>query len=87
MAPPVDEFSVEVEIIELKVQIARIDERLKGMSEKQDCIQHSVATVLEKMDDHTKTIEGYKADRNWIVAIFGVLYAGVIAWLEIRSRS
>jgi archaellum component FlaC len=87
MAPLNDEFSVEKELIEVRVQVARIDERLKGMCEKQECIHNSVDSVLEKMEDHTKTLEKYKNDRATAVWVFGVLYVGVLAWVEFRSRS
>jgi len=81
-----DDFSVADEITEVKVQIARIDERLKNIGEKQDAIQTSVAAILSKMGGHAKAIEKYKNDRKWITGIFGALYAALLAWIEYRFK-
>lgn len=76
--------SVKNEIGELKISVARMDERLKGISDKQDCIQKNVTDILSRMDDHGNSITKYKSDRNWVASIFGALYAGMLAWIEYR---
>jgi len=81
-----EDFSVENELVEVKVQIARIDERLKSISEKQDCTHERLDVILTKMGSHAKAIERYKTDRKWIAGIFGALYALLIAWVEYRSK-
>jgi chromosome segregation ATPase len=81
-----ENFSLENELTELKVQVARVDERLKGVSEKQDCIQERLERALNKMDNHSKAINKFKSDKAWLSTIFGVLYAGMLAWIEYRSK-
>ena len=66
----------------VKVQVARIEERQVSMDEKQDVIASDVSSILLRLCEQQKSIEKYKNDRNWVVGIFGVLYAGMLAWIE-----
>ena len=79
--------SIESDITELKVGQATITERLKAMSDKQDSSQETLHAILDKVDNHGISIEKFKNDRSTIVWIFGILYAGALAWVEYRSRT
>lgn len=70
------------EVGEVKIQVARVEERLVAMGDRQETVAKNVGTILSKMHLHEKTLSKYKSDRNWVLGLFGVLYAGLIAWLE-----
>jgi hypothetical protein len=60
------------DIIDVKVFVARIDERLKGIDVKLD-------KALNKVDEHDDAIKKYKHDRNIVVGIFSALFTAAIA--------
>jgi chromosome segregation ATPase len=84
-------------LTEVKVQVARVEERLVSMCEKQENIAKDISNISTKLDTHQQAVELYKADidkyntvykndKKWAMGIFGVLYGIVIAWIEYRSR-
>lgn len=69
---------------DIRVQVARVEERLVAMDEKQDKLAVDVTRALLKLDTHQESIYKYKNDRNWVIGIFGIFYAGLIAWIRAR---
>jgi hypothetical protein len=83
------------DLTEVKVHLGRLEERLVGMSDKQEDIAKNIASIATKFDAHALLDEQYKADldkhkalykndKKWVAGIFGVLYGILIAWIEYR---
>jgi uncharacterized membrane protein len=69
---------------DIRVQVARVEERLMAMDKKQDELVVNVNKALLKIEIQQESIFKYKNDRNWVIGIFGVFYAGLIAWVKSR---
>lgn len=60
----------------LAAEVRTLSEYIKGTLSR-----HS-----EKLDSHQSQIQELKRDRSWVIGIFGVLWAALIAYVNSRFR-
>lgn len=88
----------DTDTTEIKIQVARVEERLVSMCEKQEGIAKEITAISSKLDMHHQNVElykgdvtklntEYKTDKKWAIGIFSILYGVLIAWFEWRGKS
>jgi predicted RNase H-like nuclease (RuvC/YqgF family) len=86
------------QLTDVKVQIARVEERLVSMGMHQEKMGEEISKISTKLDNHQvvtqdykNQVDGfkteYKTDKKWANGIFGTLFAGLLAWIEYRHRN
>jgi len=83
---------------DLSVQVARMDERMlslikeiqdlkKDQKDHRDETKVLLETLTQKSIQQDSAIDEYRHDRGTIIWIFGILYSGLLAWVEYRART
>jgi CII-binding regulator of phage lambda lysogenization HflD len=67
------------DIIEVRVFVARIDERLKSIESKLDSTLKQTEELDTRIQRHEKSITNFKSDQKWIVGIFSTLFTIAIS--------
>ncbi len=77
----------------IAVQVARIDERVRALSddmhelkEAQKLHREESSKILQeirtRVGEQNRSIEQYRNDRVWVIGIFGTLYAALLTWVK-----